>query len=163
MTRCFDPYPLLPTATSRMAATGGTLPARRAGDSAAMRVMTTPAASDTTTVVPVSTTPPAGTSKPNALEERFETGGHEDAGAEPDERRDDTDRERFEEHRREDLALLRAERAEQRVLACALRDGDVEGVEDDEPADQECDDREDQHELVEEAESLADRVLVLRR
>ena len=64
--RCFEPYPVLPTATSRIAATGGTLPALRAGEIAATSVTPTPATSEMITVLAVRTIPPAGSSKPNA-------------------------------------------------------------------------------------------------
>ena len=52
------------TATSRMAATGATFAARRAGTMAATRVTTVPTATQMATVEPDTTSPPAGRSSP---------------------------------------------------------------------------------------------------
>ena len=56
--------PLLSTATSRIAAIGGTLAARRAGNTAEARLTPRPAITEMMTVLLVNTTPPAGMSMP---------------------------------------------------------------------------------------------------
>ena len=56
---------MLPAATSCMAATGGTLAAFRAGEMAATMVTASPARPDMTSVLGVTTRPPAGRPKPS--------------------------------------------------------------------------------------------------
>ena len=67
MIRSFEPYPVLPAATSCMAATGGTFAALRAGETAATTVTASPARPATTTVRALNTMPPPGTPTPSPL------------------------------------------------------------------------------------------------
>ena len=61
------------------------------------------------------------------------------------------DDERLEDHRAEDLPPRRADRPQGGELARPLRDGDREGVEDDEGADEEGDAGEGEQEVAEDA------------
>ena len=95
------------------------------------------------------------------LEELVDALREAEPGDDADDRADDADRERLEQHRVEHLAARGAERPQQRQLARALRDGDRERVEDQERADQDGDEREREQPGGEEGEALADVVAEL--
>ncbi len=94
-------------------------------------------------------------------EERFDPLGEDDAQPEADERRGKPDHERFEDHGSENLASRRSDRPQRRELACALRDGDRERVEDDERAHEERDEAEREEEVPEDRCELAHLVRLL--
>ena len=120
--RCFEPYPVLPTATSRIAATGGTLPALRAGEIAATSVTPTPATSEMITVLAVRTIPPAGSSKPNAARSALSAAATRMPTTDSDHRGDQADGERLDEHRHEYLSLTwHRAHAAARSLVCVAR------------------------------------------
>ena len=95
------------------------------------------------------------------LEELVDALREAEPGDDADDRADEADRERLEQHRVQHLAARGAERAQQRQLARALRDGDRERVEDQERADQDRDEREREQAGGEEGEALADVVAEL--
>jgi hypothetical protein len=100
---------------------------------------------------------------PNTMrvEQRLQARGHRDARGQPDRGRDDAHDGRLGEHRAENLALAGTQRPQEAILPGALGHRDRERVEDHEGADQQRDDREDQHEGVEEGQGLLERVLHL--
>ena len=98
-----------------------------------------------------------------ALEQRLDPFGEEHAEREPDERREQPDDERLEDHRPEYLPPGRADRPQRRELTRPLSDGDREGVEDDERAHEERDAGEREQEVAEELRELAHVVRLLLR
>ena len=97
--------------------------------------------------------PGVGRSAPTALNRACRPWRDEQAAQQADHRRAEADHERLEDDRAEHLPRAGAERAQQRELARALRDGDRERVVDDERADEERDAGEDEQAGLQEAES----------
>ena len=114
---------------------------------------TTPTSSATTTVRDSITRPVVGRSTSKASSRALSSSGDEEAAADPDDRAEQPDRQRFDQHRGEDLAPRGAERAQHPELADPLGDGDREGVEDQEGADEDGDEAEDEQEGLQEAEA----------
>ena len=108
-------------------------------------------ASATTTVRVAKTVPTCGRSIPNETKSAFSSFASAEAEEEPDDRRDHADHERLEHDRPVDLPSRRAERAQRRELAHALRDRDAERVRDHEDADEERDEAEREQEVLEES------------
>ncbi len=137
---------------SRSAAIGGTRVARSAGIRPASSVTIVPTSSETTIVRVCSTVPLSGRSAPKALNSWSSAGASSDAAEQAQQRAANTQQHAFEDHRAQDLRARGAERAQQAELARALRDGDREGVEDDEGPNEQRDVGEDQQEGAQEAE-----------
>ena len=85
-------------------------------------------------------------------QQRVEPLRQREAEQEPDQRGEQADCERFEQHRPQHLAPRRAERAQRRELARALGDGDRERVGDHEAADEQGDPAEGEQEVPEDVE-----------
>ena len=100
--------------------------------------------------------------QPERAEERTEALREADTRRETDERGEEPDREGLEHDGAEHLAPRGAERPQCRQLACALRDGDRKGVEDDEAADEERDHAEADEEIADVLDEAGDVMLVLR-
>ncbi len=128
----FEPRPALRWPAPRMAATGATFAARRAGSHAEPTVTPMPVTSAMTTVVVVTTTGPPGMSKPMAPNRRLEAGGDAEAGEEAERPRRPHRRRRFDEHRPQHLLAAGTDGPQQGHLLRALGDDDREGVVDDE-------------------------------
>ncbi len=142
--------------TSLMAATGGIVDARTAGQIEAPTVTNKPTASAATTVRDWSTRSPSGTSKPIAPTSENRTRANSTPSTSPTSRRDSADDRRLDDHRADDLAPARAHGTEQPELVRALRDEDRERVEDDERGDDQADGGEAEEHSGEEVEELAD-------
>ena len=80
----------------------------------------------------------------------------DEAAGDAEHRPEQPDRQRLDDDRGEDLAPRGAERAQHPELADPLGDGDREGVEDQEGADEDGDEAEDEQEDLQEAEVVAD-------
>ena len=93
---------------------------------------------------------------PDRLEQRVDPLGDRQAGEQPQHRPDDADHQRLRHHRGEDLPPRGAERAQHPELAHPLGDGDREGVEDHEGADEQGHAGEDEQGDGKEAEVVAD-------
>ena len=115
-----------------------------AGNSPAASVMPTPTASATITVRSREDAVGRRQLDTESAEQPLDRLRQEHAEAEADERGEEADDERLEDHRAEDLPPRGADRPQRRELARALGDGDREGVEDDERADEERDAGEDE-------------------
>ena len=85
-------------------------------------------------------------------QQRVEPLRQREAEQEPDQRGEQADCERFQQHRPQHLAPRRAERAQRRKLARALSDGDRERVGDHEAADEQGDPAEGEQEVPEDVE-----------
>ena len=90
----------------------------------------------------------------DGLHQPAQAGGEQQPAEQPEQRGDQADQAGFEHDRAQHLAAARAQRAQQRQLAGALRDGDRERVVDDEGADEERDAAEDEQRGADEAEGL---------
>ena len=128
-------------APSRTAAIGGTRVARNAGTRPAISVTSVPTSSETTIVRVAKTVSRLRQVEAERLEERVQPDGEPEPAEQPDDRGEQADHERLEDHRAQHLPPRRAERAQRRELARPLRDRDRERVEDHEGADEERDAR----------------------
>ena len=144
------------TAPSRSASTGSTRVARSAGARPASTLTRVPTTSETTIVRVAIDVAGRGQLDADGLEQRPQAGRDGDAQREPQERADDAQRQPLADHRAHDLAARGAQRAQQRELAHPLGDGDREGVEDDERADEQRDPREGEQRRGQEAQALLD-------
>ena len=100
---------------------------------------------------------------PEALEQGLDPLREDHSESQPDERGEQPDDERLEDHGPEHLPARRADRPQRGELPRPLGDGDREGVEDDERADEECDAGEREQEVAEELRELAHVVRLLLR
>ena len=137
---------------SRIAASGGTRVARSAGGRPARTVTMIPTASETTIVRVSTTVPLSGRSAPNALNRASSAGRQGDPAEQAQHGPADPQQQTFVDDRAQDLRARAAERPQQSELAGPLGDGDREGVEDDEGADDQRDVGEDEQEGPQEAE-----------
>ena len=99
---------------------------------------------------------------PDCDEHRVQSLREREPQEEPGDRAEDPDHERLDDHRAQDLASRRADRAKGRELTDALRDCDRERVRDHEAADEEGDAGEREQEVLDEAGEAVDALLVLR-
>ena len=113
-------------APSRTAAIGGTRVARIAGKSPARSVMPIPTTSETTTVRVAKTRSAVGKSTPRLLNSAWIPSARSTPRAEPDERGEQPDDERLEDHGAEHLPPRRADRPQRRELPRPLGDRDRE-------------------------------------
>ena len=97
--------PTFSTADSRIAANGETRPVRSAGMTADRTVTNVPSTNVSTTVRGSSCNEVDGKSMPRTPRNRLERDGHPDAGDEAQQRTDDADDDRLQQHRPRDLAL----------------------------------------------------------
>ena len=141
---------------SRMASTGSTCVARRAGMTPETSVAITPTRSPTMMVRGATTVDVPGSSRPKPAIRLRRAGRQQQAAEDADDGGQHADHRGLDHDRAEDLAPRRAERPQQRELARALRDGDRERVEDQEAADEHGDAGEDEQGDLDEAERLAD-------
>ena len=150
------------TATSRMAAIGGTLAALRAGNTAEATLTPRPAITEMMTVL-LRDDDAAGREVDARCpsSSAFSPAATPMPAARPSDRGDQPDDDGLEQHRAEHLAAAGADGPHQGHLLGALGDEDREGVVDDERADEQGDDGEDQQEGVEEAHVLLDVGLLL--
>ena len=149
------------SATARIAAIGGTRAAWRAGTTAETIVTIVPTSRPMITALGRSTTPLPGIWNPTAFMTALSPIDRPMPATTPTALASTPDDDRLTDHRREHLPLRRADRAQQRHLAHALRDDDRERVVDDEHPDDERDEREHEQRGADEAERLVDGVLVL--
>ena len=149
------------TAPSRSPVTGGTRVARSAGISAASTARPVPSTSETTIVRVCDHRARASGGRSRARRRAPDHRGEGDTGQQSEHRGEQPDRERLDHHRGDDLAAVGAEGAQHRELAGALGDRDREGVEDQERGDEQGDAREDQQRRLEDADELADVVLLV--
>ena len=140
---------------SRSTATGGTRVARTAGIRPATTVTRTPTSRLTSTVRSAKTVPACGRSISTIFITALRNFAMSNPEGDTDRGCRQTDQERLEHDRAQDLAARRADRPQQRELPRPLRDGDRERVEDDERADEERDPGEgEQEDLDERDEAL---------
>ena len=88
--------------------------------------------------------------EPEGGEDGVQALGETEAEEQPDDRGDEADHERLEDHRAEDLPPRRTDRPQRRELADSLGDRDRQRIEDDEGADEECDAAEREEEVPDE-------------
>ena len=142
--------------SSRRAAIGGTVPARRAGNHAATIVSTTPMSRSTTTVRGWTTSPPAGMSNPmtpNSSRRPMASSTPSSSPNAPPTRPTSIASTSTETVIWRRLAPTRAQQGE---LPRPSRDKHAECVDDDEGPDEECDAGEDEQERRDEAEPFSD-------
>ena len=154
-------------APSRTAAIGGTRVARFAGRMLASSVMPVPSSSDTMTVRDCDDRRGVRQVDAERAEQRDHALGEPEAEHEPDHRGHQADHEALEHDRAHDLLARGAERPQRGELARALRDGDRQGVEDHERADEQRDAGEAEQELADHPHALVElrgvRLRLLRR
>ena len=131
---------------SRIAANGETRPVRSAGMTADSTVTSVPTTSVSTIVRGSSCSAVDGKSTPSSPRNALSAMDTPIPATSPKQRTDDADHHRLDQHRPRHLRALRADRAQQRVLALALRRGDREHVVDHEARHTHGDEREHRQE-----------------
>ena len=147
--------------SGRMAATGGTLAARRAGTMTASIVMPTPTTKAISTVQRLEHRVARREAGAGGVEQVDHAPGHEDAAADADHRGDQRHDQRLDVDHPADLRPRRADGPQQGELPQALTDRDLEHVVDEEGADERRDEGEDQQTGPEGVDEHADVGLAL--
>ena len=144
--------------SGRIAAIGGIRPARRAGTTTDAIVMPMPTTARHHDRAWREHRLRAGEPGTGGVERGDQQLGHEQAATDAEDRRHEAEHERLDRDHPADLAARRADGTQQRQLAQALTDRDVEHVVDDEGTDECGDEGEDEQAVAEHRDELADRI-----